>query len=198
MSSVVLLFNSLCCCLVVDCGQPERPNNGDRQAFSTTFESKAQYVCGRGYRLEGASERTCQANGQWSGSVPTCVLIDCGNPGDPDNGRVVLPRGVTTLGAIAQYECSTGYQLSSNVRRSCQSDGTWSLSEPACSCECCVLCVVLCVVCCVLFVVCFASAAHTQCTEAQYAYMHTNEVCTPARFTLNIVVCQCVMSHDVT
>ena len=38
----------------------------------TTFGQTANYSCNTGYRLVGDNIRTCQATGEWSGSVPTC------------------------------------------------------------------------------------------------------------------------------
>ena len=38
----------------------------------TTFEQTATYSCNSGYNLVGSMTRTCQANGVWSGSQPTC------------------------------------------------------------------------------------------------------------------------------
>ena len=117
--------------IVVDCDDPGSPSNGDRRLVSTTFRSQVQYECRRGYRLEGASERTCQSNGQWSGNLPSCVLIDCGDPGEPQNGRVSLSSG-TTLGSRATFVCNTGYESSSSRSRVCQSDGSWSGSVATC------------------------------------------------------------------
>ena len=36
------------------------------------FGSQANYSCSEGYVLNGNSTRMCQADGQWSGSEPTC------------------------------------------------------------------------------------------------------------------------------
>ena len=55
------------------CGQPDSPNNGrvDTSA-GTSFGDVARYLCIEGYTLIGLNETTCQADGQWNGSVPTC------------------------------------------------------------------------------------------------------------------------------
>ena len=39
---------------------------------STTYNSMATYECSIGFELVGSDKRTCQTNGQWSGSEPTC------------------------------------------------------------------------------------------------------------------------------
>ena len=56
----------------VDCGDPGTPSNGRRTGSSTTLNSVVTYTCNTGYTRQGSSRRTCQSNGQWSGSVPQC------------------------------------------------------------------------------------------------------------------------------
>ena len=58
---------------VVSCDPLDNPNNGrvDTSA-GTSFGDVARYSCNTGYTVSGPAERTCQANGEWSGSVPTC------------------------------------------------------------------------------------------------------------------------------
>ena len=58
---------------VVDCGTLTNPTNGQvSNTAGTTFGQTATYSCNTGYNLVGDSTRTCQAIGNWSGSVPTC------------------------------------------------------------------------------------------------------------------------------
>ena len=40
---------------------------------TTTAGAVASYECVAGYTLEGSSTRTCQNDGSWSGSEPTCI-----------------------------------------------------------------------------------------------------------------------------
>ena len=56
----------------VDCGDPGTPTNGQRTLSSTTYNSVVTYTCDVGYTLQGSNSRTCQSDGQWSGSVPPC------------------------------------------------------------------------------------------------------------------------------
>ena len=58
---------------VIDCGDPgTTPTNGQRSISSTTYNSVVMYTCDVGYTLQGSNSRTCQSDGQWSGSVPQC------------------------------------------------------------------------------------------------------------------------------
>ena len=57
----------------IDCGALSDPSNGVVQFSSTTVSSIARYICNIGYSINGASERVCEANGQWSPAAPTCI-----------------------------------------------------------------------------------------------------------------------------
>ena len=58
---------------VVDCGALNASANGQvSHTNGTTFGQIATYSCDTGYNLVGNSTRTCQADGVWSGSEPTC------------------------------------------------------------------------------------------------------------------------------
>ena len=57
----------------VDCGPlPDIPQ-GRVEFSTTTFNSRANYVCNPGYSIVGTSVRTCLAVGVWSGREPTCT-----------------------------------------------------------------------------------------------------------------------------
>ena len=57
----------------VSCGPLAAPSNGHvNTSAGTSFKDKAVYSCDNEYTLNGTAERTCQANGQWSGSAPSC------------------------------------------------------------------------------------------------------------------------------
>ena len=58
-------------------------------------------------------------------SVNMCPTLD-----NPANGNLVLSGN--TSGETADYTCDTGFSLVGMSQRSCQSNGTWSGSEPTC------------------------------------------------------------------
>ena len=57
---------------------------------------------------------------------------DCGILPSPDNGVVVFIFESTLVGAIAEYRCSSGFNLVGFGARFCQANGTWSDFEPTC------------------------------------------------------------------
>ena len=42
-----------------------------------TYGASVEYVCERGFRLEGEDVRTCIGDGEWSGRRPECTVIFC-------------------------------------------------------------------------------------------------------------------------
>ena len=120
-------------CPPVDCGPLPPPANGDVIAAATTFGSIASYFCDAGFMMSGGTpDRTCQADGSWTGSPPMCVpeIIDCGPPPAPTNGSVSAPD--TTAGNFATYSCNAGYRLFTGVNAICQADRNWLGSPPEC------------------------------------------------------------------
>ncbi|XP_033098555.1 CUB and sushi domain-containing protein 3-like [Anneissia japonica] len=119
-------------CQVINCGDPGTPTNGGKNGSDETYGSTVTYVCDNGYNLIGTAMVTCQSNGTWSNSTPTCQIVDCMHPGNPLN--VTVDVSETTYGAIVTYSCLPGYSISSgNNWRTCGADGSWTGIEPTCS-----------------------------------------------------------------
>ena len=58
--------------LAVQCPALSDPENGAVSTTGTGVGDTATYTCNSGYELSGSDTRTCQSNGEWSGSAPTC------------------------------------------------------------------------------------------------------------------------------
>ena len=56
--------------------------------------------------------------------------MDCGTLDDIENGGVVM--STSTFGSTVTYTCEEGYDLSDDVERTCQADGSWDEDEPDC------------------------------------------------------------------
>ena len=63
---------SLTSLTVIMCDPLSDPANGMVTVSSRMVGSVATYECDAGHVMIGDEARTCQANGQWSGSEPTC------------------------------------------------------------------------------------------------------------------------------
>ncbi|EDQ85702.1 uncharacterized protein MONBRDRAFT_38713 [Monosiga brevicollis MX1] len=93
------------------------------------------YACDAGYTLSGNTEATCIWSGSammWNTEAPTCTAIPCDPLVAPANGELdVSNNGI--FPATATYNCQAGYTLTADGTRTCQTDGTWSGSVPACT-----------------------------------------------------------------
>ncbi|XP_013375174.1 PREDICTED: CUB and sushi domain-containing protein 2 isoform X4 [Chinchilla lanigera] len=114
------------------CGDPGIPAHGIRLGDSFVPGSLMRFSCEAGHVLRGSSERTCQANGSWSGTQPECGVISCGNPGTPSNARVLFSDGLVFSSSIV-YECREGYYATGLLSRHCSVNGTWTGSDPECT-----------------------------------------------------------------
>ena len=73
MYQVMQILHDFMSLTAVDCGPLTDPANGIvNHTAGTTSEQTATYSCNTGYNLVGDRTRTCQAEGNWSGSAPTC------------------------------------------------------------------------------------------------------------------------------
>ena len=120
-------------CDPVDCGAPAPPDHGAADSSAgTLLGATATYSCSEGHELIGDASRQCGSNGQWSGPVPSCEVVDCGPLSAPTSGTVETMAG-TTFGAIAEYGCTGTNGLVGSASRMCQADGTWSGAAPTCA-----------------------------------------------------------------
>ena len=117
-------------CVAANCPSLAAPTGGTVSAPMLTYGAIATYACANGYTIAGSASRTCQPDGTWSGSPPTCAVKDCGTLTKPTNGAINVSS--TAYGGTATYSCVTGYNLSGGATRTCQSDATWSASAPSC------------------------------------------------------------------
>jgi len=101
-------------------------------SMSYKIGALVKYRCERGYKVIGEPLSTCEESGAWSGDVPQCVYVDCGNPEKVKNGKVTLASNATYHGAIALYACDPNYELDGVSRRLCLENGTWSSDIPLC------------------------------------------------------------------
>ena len=120
-------------CNIINCGEPITDNFTEIYANdSYTYQSIVTFKCMTGYELHGNDITTCQANGEWNVSSPSCILVNCGDPGTPQNGIIVTEPTNTTYTSVIEYECDEGYILSETANITCQSNGEWTSSAPTC------------------------------------------------------------------
>ena len=99
--------------------------------LTVVFNSVATYSCAAGYSLSGSNTRSCQADGTWNGSAPTCEIITC--PTLSATSPLIVSAAAVNIGDVITYSCDGGFEINGTSTRTCQNDGTWSDSEPTCS-----------------------------------------------------------------
>ena len=117
-------------CDIVNCSDPGTPTDGMLQGEAFTYNSVVTYNCSVGYNLTGAISLTCLTDGSWDASVPSCDIVNCSDPGTPNNG--MLQGEAFTYNSVVTYNCSVGYNLTGAVTLICLADGTWNESMPSC------------------------------------------------------------------
>ena len=66
------------CQLVVNCGAPPAIANGQIHGSDFSYNAKVTYSCNAvNFKLSGSQERTCQADGTWSGMQAVCLGKSC-------------------------------------------------------------------------------------------------------------------------
>ena len=65
--------NEICMSCPGDCGHPGEIDNGQVDVSGgTMIGDTAKYQCNECFELKGNNNRTCQEDGTWSGTPPTC------------------------------------------------------------------------------------------------------------------------------
>ena len=123
-------------CEPVRCPELTIPNTGSAETTGLTFLSVATYLCNDGYTMEGNNSANCQADGNWSSSVPKCNPVVCPELNLLDYGTVSVTG--QTFRSVATYACNDGYIMEGEEIRACLAEGIWSGTVPNCKSTTCV------------------------------------------------------------
>ncbi|XP_065668355.1 sushi, von Willebrand factor type A, EGF and pentraxin domain-containing protein 1 isoform X2 [Hydra vulgaris] len=117
-------------CLYNSCGYPGLPKYGILDGIVFLFGKTVNYSCSSGYKLIGDTSRKCMLSGTWSGTLPICQEITCGDPGFPENG-LRLGNSFSINGTVL-FDCNAGYSLKGARSIVCGLNGVWSDLLPQC------------------------------------------------------------------
>ncbi|XP_036337585.1 fibrillin-1-like [Rhagoletis pomonella] len=111
------------------------PANGDfhctkyRHKKKHFYNTRCKVWCKEGYRLEGPSQRFCNASGEWDNFENICTPTACPRLQPPLNG-VIIPTACTAgkvfMGERCRLQCQPGYVPVGKSVGVCTSDLTWS------------------------------------------------------------------------
>ncbi|KAK9524849.1 hypothetical protein VZT92_017214 [Zoarces viviparus] len=116
-------------CVPVRCSKPESIDRGYVSGTDYSFGAVVAYSCDKGFLIRGEKRRTCKANGEWGGALPTCVPVTCSPPPPLRNGYI-QGRGRFTFNSKMTYACNAGYRLIGHPDRVCQANRQWSNNDP--------------------------------------------------------------------
>ena len=117
-------------CLPINCTEPVTIEHGTITGSLFVFKSTVKYDCEVGYELHGSAERTCEYDGQWTGTQPVCKKVVCPPPQRVLYGRI---HGKDySYGSQVEYVCDDGYQLNGTQYHMCNAYGIWSSTTPYC------------------------------------------------------------------
>ncbi|XP_043915904.1 CUB and sushi domain-containing protein 1-like [Protopterus annectens] len=117
-------------CKAITCQPPPSIPNGKVVGSDFNWGSSVSYSCSEGYQLSLPVVLTCEGNGNWSGEIPQCFPVLCGDPGIPAHGKRE-DRGFTYRSSVT-FSCFPPYVLVGSTRRYCQADATWSGTQSTC------------------------------------------------------------------
>ncbi|XP_069096987.1 sushi, von Willebrand factor type A, EGF and pentraxin domain-containing protein 1 isoform X1 [Pleurodeles waltl] len=119
-------------CIPIRCGEPPSLKNGYVSGTNFSFDAVIAYSCNKGFYIKGEKKRTCEAKAEWSGRMPTCQPVFCGDPPPIENGVVEIKAGLVFQDEVT-YHCNPGYRLTGSPVRVCQANRQWfSETPPAC------------------------------------------------------------------
>ncbi|XP_043572603.1 sushi, von Willebrand factor type A, EGF and pentraxin domain-containing protein 1-like isoform X3 [Chiloscyllium plagiosum] len=115
-------------CEPITCGSPGEILNGYYNVPNKTVGSKVIFYCDIGFTMLGNNHRKCTTEG-WDGEVPSCEPINCGNPGEIQNGYYIASND--TAGNKVTFHCDVGYKMVGGDYRQCTAEG-WVGNVPSC------------------------------------------------------------------
>ncbi|KAL5012578.1 hypothetical protein ScPMuIL_011129 [Solemya velum] len=111
------------------------PDDGQLSSYDFSFPNTISVLCNVGYSLKGYPDLTCQANGEWDGTMPSCQVNECPPLWKPNHGEMTqenLRGKLNIYRSKVTFTCDYGYRPQGEVIRTCLANKTWSGENHVC------------------------------------------------------------------
>ncbi|XP_069867268.1 P-selectin-like isoform X1 [Dipodomys merriami] len=125
-------------CRATSCTPLLSPQNGTvtcvQPLGGSSYKSTCQFNCDEGFSLSGPERLDCTPSGHWTGSPPTCKVIQCPELSAPEQGRMDCSHahGTFSVGSFCSFSCRKGFVLEGSDSVGCTTSGRWSTAPPTC------------------------------------------------------------------
>ncbi|NWS77462.1 CR2 protein, partial [Crotophaga sulcirostris] len=118
-------------CRVVRCPKPtvERGRMAP-QKFMFSYGVDVRFSCDEGFKLHGAAESRCQADGTWQPPLPTCQPVYCSKPSAQEDLGGYFSKLRYEVDETLFFYCDHGRTLQ-KTKTTCSANGTW-VPPPTC------------------------------------------------------------------
>ncbi|XP_030853901.1 complement factor B [Strongylocentrotus purpuratus] len=109
------------------------PRNGQGATNSWPVGTVMTLRCRSHLELLGSSERVCQPDGHWNGTLTSCHSEEyyCPALGNPIHGsKVAIPQ--YRVNTYVRFRCNGGYEMVGSEERMCTFSGEWTGEMPRC------------------------------------------------------------------
>uniref|UniRef100_A0A3Q2WIX7 E-selectin n=1 Tax=Haplochromis burtoni TaxID=8153 RepID=A0A3Q2WIX7_HAPBU len=134
-------FRGLRCEEAITCKPFPHPDQGSHRCSnpygSNHFNSSCHFLCEVGFRLIGAPQLICQANGLWNHPVPLCQVAQCPNLKYTNFSASSMncshPIAAFSYNSTCEFSCDEGYELIGQNQIICDRTGQWTATVPVCT-----------------------------------------------------------------
>uniref|UniRef100_A0A3Q2XUN9 Sushi domain-containing protein n=1 Tax=Hippocampus comes TaxID=109280 RepID=A0A3Q2XUN9_HIPCM len=97
-------------CMPVRCSKPDGIDRGYVSGSDYNFGAVVAYSCDKGFLIRGEKRRTCKANGEWGGVLPTCVPVDSPSTARPtaSGPTTIRPPATSATRATSSWVMPSG------------------------------------------------------------------------------------------
>ncbi|XP_063274745.1 complement component receptor 1-like protein isoform X2 [Prinia subflava] len=124
-------------CRAVRCPKPVvQRGRMSPQSFTFPYGLLLNFSCDEGFRLHGAAQSRCLADGTWGPPLPTCQPVQCPKPPRQEDVWVTFNKAWYEVNETVPFSCRRDGFSGTPSKTTCSADGTWA-PPPTCKPEVC-------------------------------------------------------------